>query len=89
MDNKILIGVFALIAGVYGWLLKHLSKKHICQDDMDRLKDSVQFKDVCEAERRRLDDCIESEVKRSTERYEALEKSIDELKQLVRNNGRG
>ena len=78
-DNKILIGVFGLIAGIYGWILRHLIAK-------------VQFKDVCAAKHKGLEDCIEAEERRNTERYEALDKKIDEgfreLKQLVRNNAR-
>jgi hypothetical protein len=79
IDSKILLGIVGLITTVYGWLFKHLFGK-------------VQFKDVCAAKHKGLEDCIEAEEKRNTERYEALDKKIDagfkELKQLVRNNGR-
>ena len=79
IDSKILIGIFGLITTVYGWLFKHLFGK-------------VQFKDVCAAKHKGLEDCIEAEERRNTERYETLTKKVDdgfrELKQLVRNNAR-
>ena len=78
IDSKILLGIAGLITGIYGWLFKHLFGK-------------VQFKDVCAATHKGLDDCIEAEERRNTERYEALDKKIDkgftDLKQLIRNNG--
>ena len=77
IDSKILLGIAGLITTVYGWLFKHLFGK-------------VQFKDTCAATHKGLDDCIEAEERRNTERYEALDKKIDkgfeEIKQLVRNN---
>ena len=75
INGRILIGIFGLITGIYGWLFKHLFGK-------------VQFKDVCAAKHQGINDCLEAEEKRNTERYEVLVKSIDELKQLVRNNAR-
>lgn len=76
IDSKILLGIAGLITGIYGWLFKHLFGK-------------VQFKDVCAAKHKGLDDCIEAEERRNTERYEALDKKIDngfrEVKELIRN----
>lgn len=83
-DIKIFGIVTVAIAGVYGWLLKHLSntKKHPCKDD-------IVFKDVCESERKRLDDCIETVVKRSDERHKELKEDMKaefaEVKELIRN----
>lgn len=74
--DKYIFGIFGIFTAFYGWLLRHLFVK-------------CQFKDVCEAERRRLDDCIEAEMRRNTERYEAVEKSLDELKQMIRDDRRG
>lgn len=72
IESKILLGIVGLITTVYGWLFRYLFGK-------------VQFKDTCVATHKGLDDCIEAEERRNRERYEALIKSIDELKQLVRN----
>lgn len=74
IDNKVVLGAVGLFAATYGWLLRHLFGK-------------AQFKDVCESERRRLDDCIEAEMKRNSERYTALEKKIDRLTDIVLNGG--
>lgn len=82
MDNKILVGLVGLIAGVYGWLLKHLSnsKKHPCAD-------KLVYQDLCGERSKRLEDCIEAEVRASKERYETLAKKVDdgfkEIKGLI------
>lgn len=70
IDNRIILGLFAVFSTVYGWLLKHLFGK-------------VQYKDNCGEIVKRLDDCIEAEMRRNTERYEALEKKIDRLTDIV------
>ena len=74
IDNKFILAIIALVSGIYGWILRHLFGK-------------VQFKDVCEAKHKGLNDCIEAEMRRNTERYKSLEKSIDELKELIKNGG--
>lgn len=85
IDSKILIGVFGLIAGVWGWLLKHCSnsRKHPCADNLV-------FKDVCRSERKRIDDCMESEIEERKERYKELKEDInnrfDRLEELIKNN---
>ena len=78
-DWKFMAVVSSAIIGVYGWLLKHLAntKKHPCSDD-------IVFKDVCKEKTKRLEDCIEAQVKLETERYENLKTSIDEVKDLIR-----
>lgn len=73
-DNKILIGIFTLIAGVYTWLLRHI-KKHPCADELV-------FKDVCEANR----DCIETQI---AGLKELLGQRFDNLEELVKKNGHG
>lgn len=84
IDNRILLALTALIAGVYGWLIKHLSnsKKHPCADNLV-------YRDTCEQTVKRLEDCIEGQVKLETMRYEALTKRVDEgfadLKELIKN----
>lgn len=74
-----IIGVFGAIIGVYIWVAKHISnsKKHPCSE-------KLVYKDVCESERKRIDDCIEGAARLASQRFESLEKSIDELKQLLR-----
>lgn len=63
--------VSAVIAGIYGWLLKHLSnaKKH-------PYADKIVYKDVCQAHR----DCIETSVKDlkdyTKERFDRIEELL-------------
>jgi len=73
IDNRILIGIFGLIAGIYGWLIKHLSnhKKHPCSDD-------IVYKDVCQAQR----DCIETSVK---DLKEYSKERFDRIEELIKN----
>lgn len=61
MDNKILMGIFAAIAGCYGWLIKHLmnSKNIVTQDEFARHKDSVQYKDNCGEIVKRIDEKLD------------------------------
>lgn len=82
-DWKILGPLMAGLVALFGWLAKHISnsRKHPCAD-------KLVYSDVCEQVQRRLEDCIEGEVRRSTERYEALDKSLDEVKQLIRDMNR-
>lgn len=70
------MGLIALIAGVYGWLLKHLSnsKKHPCGDNLV-------YKDVCEANR----DCIEAKIDGL---QKVIETRFDGLENLIKNGGR-
>lgn len=70
IDNKLVLGTFGAFCAVYGWILRHLFGK-------------AQFKDVCAAKHRGVEDCLEAEEKRNTERYIALQKSIDELRRCI------
>lgn len=70
IDNKIILGIFAVFTAVYGWLLRHLFGK-------------VQYKDNCGEIVKRLEDCIEAEMRRNTERYGTLEKKIDRLTDIA------
>ena len=95
MDAKIVIGlavpVFLAIIGVYVWVSKHIAngKKHVCKDDIERFKGAVVYKDVCASERKRIEDCVEGEIKNVNLRLERIEKMIDrefdELKDLIMN----
>jgi len=78
LDNGILLGIVSMIGAAFAAMLKYISS----------FKKSVQFKDVCKAKHKGLDDCIESEMRRNTERYDALDKKIDGLTELVRNGQR-
>ena len=78
-DVKIL-GIFiAALAGVYGWLLKHVSsKRHVSSE-------SVVYKDVCSEITKRIEHSLSDAIERSDDHYKSLEKSIDEVKELIRN----
>jgi len=57
MDNKVLLGIFAAIAGCYGWLIKHLmnSKNIVTKEEFADHKKSVQYKDNCAEIVKRID----------------------------------
>lgn len=79
--QRVLIGA---IVGIYGWFLKHISasRRHPCADN-------IVFQDVCDAEKKRLEDCIEGEVKRSEQRHTELRQDMKdgfaEIKELIKN----
>jgi hypothetical protein len=74
----------AVILAVYGRLIwkcfAHLSErnKHPCTDD-------IVFKDVCESEKRRMEECIKGVVKLQAMQYENLEKKLEHLEDLIVN----
>jgi len=80
IDDKTLFGILALFAGIYGWLIKHLSNSNRHPN-----ADKIVFHDVCLERNKRLEDCIENEIKQSKERYDNLIKAIDELKAMIKN----
>lgn len=88
------VGIGTAIIGVYVWVGRHISNssKHPCKTGIDEKFGKVVFMDVCEEKVKRLDDCIESEAKRSTERYEALKETMEsgfkEVKEAIRNGQR-
>ncbi len=81
------IGIGTAIIGVYLWVARHItnSNRHPSRKD-------IVFKDVCESEKKRIEDCIESEAKLSKERFDTLVKKVDDgfrdIKVLIRNGGR-
>lgn len=78
---KVLIGaiiaIFAAIIGVYEALRKHTSspKKHVCSDD-------VVFRDVCDSEKKRIEDCIEATFKILTTK---LDEGFKRVEGLIKN----
>lgn len=63
IDNKIILGIFALFSGIYAWLIRHLFVK-------------AQFKDVCQANRDCIETKIESLEKLLNQRFDNLESLI-------------
>ena len=89
MDVKLiiaLIGIFGAIIGVYVWVARHITarKKHPCADN-------VVYRDVCESERRRIDDCIEGAERRTEQRFKEVKDDMrngfNEVKELIKNGG--
>jgi len=87
MEYKMLmvvLGVFAAIIGCYLWMAKHItnSKKHPCKED-------IVYRDVCEAERGRIEDCVESELKnvnrRLDEQRSDMKDGFSRLESLIKN----
>jgi len=88
-DWKIIGPILAGLVGLYGFVLKHLSNTDRHTDKKD-----IVYKDVCKAERNRLEDCIEGTMNLLNERTASIEKavnaanktttkSIDEVKDLL------
>jgi hypothetical protein len=75
---------YLAIIALYRWVSGHMSNARTHPSKQD-----IVYKDVCDERSKRLEDCIESEVATSRERYELLTKKIDDgfsdLKQQIRN----
>lgn len=63
IDNRIILGLFAVFSTVYGWLLKHLFGK-------------VQYKDVCQANRDCMELKIDSLKELMGQRFDTLEELV-------------
>lgn len=81
IDNKILLGIVALIVGAYTWVFRQMAT----------LKRCVVSKEVCEqrelrnqAEHKRLDDLIEAAIAKSDEQHKDLKADMKLLKADVR-----
>lgn len=76
MDPKTLIimviAVFSSIIGLIYWVI--------------RSRDRLVYRDVCESERKRLEDCIEGSLKLMQMQYKNLCNRFDELKELIKND---
>jgi len=61
IDNKILMGIFGLIAGCYAWLIKILlnGKGAVTTEEFTRHKESVQYKDNCTEIVKRIDEKLD------------------------------
>ena len=71
-DSKLVTLVIGLIAGIYGWLLRHVtSGKH-------PTKEAIVYKDVCESERKGIGDCIEGAIRRSDEQHKSVMDQINQ-----------
>lgn len=70
-DWKVIGPVIAALVGLYGFVLKHLANT----DRHPGRKDIV-YRDVCDQKTRRLEDCIESEIKLQREQLKSLEKTM-------------
>ena len=76
MDNKLLLGIFVFMSGVVGMIFRYISK----------LKEKVQFKDVCKATHEGLNETLEAKF---TGMRELMEQRFDSLEDLVKKNGNG
>lgn len=96
-----LIGIFGAIIGVYAWVGKHQLwvSKHTSDNDIHPSKKDIVFKDVCEVERKGINDCIEGEVRLFNEKIKSINEKIDthhsfnksqftEIKNLIRNKNK-
>jgi len=74
IDNKILMGIFTAIGGVFVILWKYISN----------FKKSVQFKDVCEATHTGLNETLEAKFQGLTT---LMNQRFEDLGDLVKKNG--
>ncbi|MCK5610275.1 hypothetical protein KAR91_50850 [Candidatus Pacearchaeota archaeon] len=82
-DTKVLFGILALIVGIWGWFLKHVSCGNRHPDKSD-----LMYKDVCDERTHRLEGLIESHAERSAERHTELKDDVrtgfSEMKELIK-----
>ena len=74
MDNKVLLGLIGLISGVIGMMFRYISN----------LKEKLQFKDVCEATHRGLNETLDAKFDGMRD---TIEQRFDNLEDLVKKNG--
>ena len=74
MDNKLLLGIVVFISGVATMIFRYISK----------LKEKVQFKDVCEATHTGLNQTLEAKFEGLTK---LMEQRFEDLGELVKKNG--
>lgn len=86
MDNKVLLGIFAAIAGCYGWLIKHLmnSKGAVSQKEFTEHKKAVRYKDTCDQIVKRIEERFDSHEKSSQDRRQYEEIQFTEIKQMIK-----
>lgn len=75
MDSKLLLGIVVFISGVATMVFRYISK----------LKEKVQFKDVCEATHQGLNQTLEAKFEGLTK---LMEQRFEDLGELVKKNGR-
>lgn len=80
MENSILLGIISLIiiilSGGITMIFRYISK----------LKEKVQFKDVCEATHQGLNETLDAKFKGM---HELMKTRFDSLEKLVKENGNG
>jgi phosphoribosylanthranilate isomerase len=80
-DWKIIGPIIAAIVGIYGFVLRHTSKRHVTSEEINRLKDAVQWKDNCEQIVKRVENMI-------TLKTELLDKKLDIVIDLIENGSK-
>lgn len=79
--EKVFLWISGVLVGaiitMVGGFIKHATNtnKHPKPIDTNKLV----FKDVCKSEKKRIEDCIENEIRVSAERYDLMTKSLDRL----------
>jgi hypothetical protein len=76
MDNKLLLGIVVFISGVATMIFRYISK----------LKEKVQFKDVCKATHQGLNQTLEAKFEGLTK---LMEQRFEDLGDLIKKNGNG
>ena len=77
MDYKIVFGIMGFITAVWGLVAKMLWSKF----------NNVQYKDNCVIQVKSFEDKIESQKELLETKFGNLEKDMDEIKTLIKNNG--
>jgi hypothetical protein len=71
-DWKIFGPILAALIALYGFILNHLRNP-----DGHPAKKDIVYRDVCDSKMKRIEDCIEGEIRVMTEQIKSLEKSTN------------
>ena len=90
INMEMYIGLGTIIAAVLGlfWALY----EHSTNSDRHPAKKDIVFRDVCAPEMKRLEDCVEIELRNVKFQIDKIDKKFDkhceEIKSLIRTNGK-
>jgi hypothetical protein len=80
------VGACGLMLVIIGWFVKHISNgRHVKIGEMEKLKEKVQWADVCESTHDGLKQRFDDADRFAEERHKNVCAKIDELKKIIKN----
>lgn len=79
-DWKISAIFSTALLGIYGFVLNHIRKKHITGHDLDKVKEGVQWKDVCDERHKAIENKFE-------DMKEFMKQGFGNLETLIKKKG--